>query len=69
MSYEPYQQRVITERDEIKRRKIILQDFCNPDNPVFNKLSELEKYLTTVQMNCINTYLVILEARIKLFGA
>lgn len=68
MSYEPYQQRVVTERDEIKRRKIILGDFCNPSNPVFRGLSTLEKELTQIQMSWIEGYLGVLESRIRLFG-
>jgi hypothetical protein len=68
MAYEPYQQRVIAEADEINRRLIILNDFRNPLNPVYSSLGWYEKWLTKRQEKAMNEYLALLDERISLFN-
>jgi hypothetical protein len=68
MAYEPYQQRVIAERDEIRRRMIVLQDFITPSNPVYAALREREKYLAQSQEIVMRAYLSLLDERISLYN-
>jgi hypothetical protein len=68
MVYEPYQQRVIAERDELNRRMIILKDFRNPFNPVFAALSVAEKWLINRQNHAMKEYMSYLDERISLFS-
>jgi hypothetical protein len=68
MEYEPYQQRVIAERDELNRRMIVLQDFRNPLNPVYSSLGWYERWLTKRQEKAMNEYLSLLDERISLFN-
>jgi hypothetical protein len=68
MAYEPYQQRVIAERDEFNRRIIILKDFINPRNPVYAALGESAKLLAHYQDIIMQDYLSLLDERISLFN-
>lgn len=68
MAYEPYQQRVVAERDELNRRMIILKDFRNPLNPVYAALSVAEKWLINRQNHAMKEYLSLLDERISLFN-
>jgi hypothetical protein len=68
MSYEPYQQRVIAERDELNRRLITLNDFRNPINPVFAALGVHEKWLISRQAYSMEDYLEFLDERISMFN-
>jgi hypothetical protein len=68
MAYEPYQQRVIAERDEINRRQIILKDFISPRNPVYDSLGEREKFLAHYQDIIMRDLLSLLDERISLFN-
>lgn len=68
MVYEPYQQRVIAERDEINRRMVILKDFTNPLNPVYAAISVAEKRLINRQNYAMKEYLSLLDERISLFN-
>jgi hypothetical protein len=68
MAYEPYQRRVIAERDEFNRRVIILKDFINPRNPVYADLGEREKFLANYQVIIMRDLLSLLDERISMFG-
>jgi hypothetical protein len=68
MAYEPYQQRVIAERDELNRRIIIMKDFISPRNPVYACLGEREKFLAHYQDIIMRDLLSLLDERISLFN-
>ena len=68
MVYEPYQQRVVAERDELNRRMIILKDFRNPRNPVFASLGWHDKWLLSRKSCVMEDYLSVLNEQICLFN-
>jgi hypothetical protein len=62
-SYEPHQQRVINEADELEQRLIKLKMFI--ENVSFNAINERQKGLLIRQAAMMNGYLDILKQRIE----
>lgn len=63
----PYQERVIAERDELYKDFTKLGSFIRSNT--FKELPGIDKRLLVAQKSAMETYLDILEIRIKLFHA
>lgn len=63
----PYQQRVVTERDELADRLAKLLDFLR--SPLFLKLDAAERSRLRNQARFMDGYLAVLGERIEAFGA
>jgi len=66
MELQPHQQRVITEREELKQKHDKLIDFMKSDR--INQLTQLEVNLLCLQSDIMSSYLNVLSRRIELFN-
>jgi len=66
MKLQPHQQRVITEREELKQKHDKLIDFMKSDR--INQLTQLEVNLLCLQSDIMSSYLNVLSRRIELFN-
>lgn len=67
MSIQPHEQRVIDEKKELEGRLIALNKFIDGDKPNFVTSEQWE--LLHEQAEHMYNYYLVLEKRIKLFGA
>jgi len=66
MELQPHQQRVVTEREELKQKHDKLIDFMKSDK--INQLTQLETNLLCLQSDIMSSYLNVLSRRIELFN-
>jgi len=66
MELQPHQQRVVTEREELKQKHDKLIDFMKSDR--INQLTQLEVNLLCLQSDIMSSYLNVLSRRIELFN-
>jgi hypothetical protein len=64
---EPYQQRVVNERDLLSEKLNRLNKFIDGSGAIYISLSEIEQRLLHAQRAAMETYHRILCARISLF--
>jgi hypothetical protein len=62
----PYQQRVVTEKQELDDKRVKLSHFINSD--AFTKVHPVERELLFAQAESMSQYSAILEARINQFA-
>lgn len=66
-----FMKRVVTERDELKQKIVLLEDFIgvynDQANETFSKLDETERFHLQEQLTHMKNYQSVLSARIKYF--
>ena len=66
MELQPFQQRVIDERDDLEIKASKLQDFILSDK--FSSVPADERQRLVLQRNLMDAYVIVLDQRIAAFG-
>ena len=66
MELQPYQRRVVDERDDLEIKASKLQDFILSDK--FSSVPADERQRLVLQRNLMDAYVIVLDQRIAAFG-